>query len=210
MRSKLLIGGIAVGAAFLVGTPLMAQAAGFITGADIKNSTIKSKDVKNNGLKGKDIKESSLGTVPNASNLGGMPASSFDDATVYTFTKTVASTSSDIPLPLAAGGIYDISYSAYLNGGSGPSGCYIRKFDAADNTLQYYADDESDSTTGVAFSGIDVVTGPAAGQGVELSCFSNTTWDTLSTEPIQIVVRTVNSLTNGGALTASKGTSARR
>jgi hypothetical protein len=61
MRSKLLIGGIAAVAAFLLATnSLVAQAAAFISSADIINNTIKSKDVKNNALKGKDVKDGSL------------------------------------------------------------------------------------------------------------------------------------------------------
>ena len=72
MRSKLLSGGLGVAVAFLLATnPLVAQAAGFITSADIVNSTIKGKDVKNESLKGKDVKDGSLtssdlaaGTIP--------------------------------------------------------------------------------------------------------------------------------------------------
>jgi hypothetical protein len=61
MRSKLLIGGIAAVVAFLLATnSLVAQAAAFITSADIVNNTIKSKDVKNNALKSKDVKDGNL------------------------------------------------------------------------------------------------------------------------------------------------------
>jgi hypothetical protein len=90
MRSKLLIVGVAAVAAFLLATnSLVAQAAAFITSADIVNDTIKSKDVKDNALKGKDVKnnslkgadidESSLGTVPSASSVGGLAASGVQD-----------------------------------------------------------------------------------------------------------------------------------
>jgi hypothetical protein len=61
MRSKLLIGGLCAAVAFLLATsPVVAQAAAFITSADIMNNTIKGKDVKDSGLKGKDIKDRSL------------------------------------------------------------------------------------------------------------------------------------------------------
>jgi len=61
MRSKLLIGGMAAAAAILLATnPLIAQAAGFITSADIVNGTIKGKDVKNDSIKGQDVNEASL------------------------------------------------------------------------------------------------------------------------------------------------------
>jgi hypothetical protein len=72
MRNKLAVGGLALVVGFLVATnPVVVDAAGFITSAQIKNGTIKSIDVKNNNLKGKDIKDGSLtaadlaaGTVP--------------------------------------------------------------------------------------------------------------------------------------------------
>jgi hypothetical protein len=61
MRSKLLFGGLGAAVAFLLATsPVVAQAAAFITSADIVNNTIKSKDVKDNALKGQDVKDGSL------------------------------------------------------------------------------------------------------------------------------------------------------
>ena len=77
MRSKVLLGGLCAVLAFLLATnPLVAQAAGFITSADIVNSTIKGKDVKNNALTGKDIKESTLGEVPLATKAKSVAAGS--------------------------------------------------------------------------------------------------------------------------------------
>lgn len=124
MRSKLLIGGLAVVVAFLLATsPLVAQAAGFISSADIINNTIKSADVKNNSLKGKDIKdnkltgadvnEATLGTVPsassasNASNLNGEPATSYQDR--------VAFTSADVGSPVAVSSAADTQILGPLN-----------------------------------------------------------------------------------------------
>ena len=96
MRSRFLVGGVAVGAALLIGTPLMAQAAGFITSGDIVNNTIKSKDVKDNNLQGKDVRDNSLtgsdvneatlANVPsasNAANLNGQPASAYLNRAAY-------------------------------------------------------------------------------------------------------------------------------
>jgi hypothetical protein len=67
MRSKLLIGALGAAVAFLLATnPVIAEAAGRVTSADIVDNTITGKDVKNNNLTGKDIKESKLGVVPKA------------------------------------------------------------------------------------------------------------------------------------------------
>ena len=74
MRSKLLIGGLGAAVAFLLATsPVVAQAAGFITSGDIVNNTIKSKDVKDNNLQGKDVKDGTLtsGDVADGSLTGG-------------------------------------------------------------------------------------------------------------------------------------------
>jgi hypothetical protein len=61
MRSKLGLGVLGVAVAFLLATnPVVVNAAGQITSAQIKNETIKSKDIKNNQVKSADIKD---GTV---------------------------------------------------------------------------------------------------------------------------------------------------
>ena len=92
MRSKLLIGGVAAGAALLVGTPLMAEAAGFITSGDIVNSTIRSKDIKNGGVKGKDLANNTVTgaqvaentlTGVNASTLNSLAPSAYLDRAAY-------------------------------------------------------------------------------------------------------------------------------
>jgi hypothetical protein len=41
-----------------------------LTGSDIKNSSLAGRDVKNNSLTGSDVLESTLGTVPSATNAG--------------------------------------------------------------------------------------------------------------------------------------------
>jgi hypothetical protein len=80
MRSKLLIGGLGAAVAFLLATsPVVAQAAGFITSGDIVNNTIKSKDVKDNTLKGKDVTDDSLtGSDVNEATLAGVNADKVD------------------------------------------------------------------------------------------------------------------------------------
>jgi len=212
MRSKILIGGLGAAVAFLLATsPVVAQAAGFITSGDIVNSTIKSKDVKNDGLKGKDINESTLGTVPSASSLAGAAASSYlDNATVYTYAKTSATSSVDLRIPAAAGGAYDIAYSAYMDGGSGDSGCYM--YEQSPSALDtVYFGEEHDETGGATpgFSGSGVAT-PTAGQFVELHCESDTPWTTFANEPIQVVVTPLDSASNGTLTAVRPGVGTRR
>jgi hypothetical protein len=95
MRNKLLVGGVTAAVAFLLATnPVVVDAAGQITGAQIKNNSIKGKDVKDHNLAGKDVKadsltgtevsEASLGTVPNADKLDNL------DSTALTTNTTVA------------------------------------------------------------------------------------------------------------------------
>jgi hypothetical protein len=61
MRSKLVIGSFTAVVAFLLATnPVVVDAAGQITGAQIKNNSVASKDIKNNSVKGGDIKDGSL------------------------------------------------------------------------------------------------------------------------------------------------------
>jgi hypothetical protein len=76
VRSKLLAGAVVMTVGFLLATnPVVVNAAGQITGAQIKNDSIK----------GKDVKESSLKTVPSASNAGnastlnGQPSATYLD-----------------------------------------------------------------------------------------------------------------------------------
>ena len=65
MRKKLVVAFAVIVAAFLLVTnPLVAKAGGLITGADIKD----------NSVKGADVKESSLGPVPRANGLTLLPS----------------------------------------------------------------------------------------------------------------------------------------
>jgi len=125
MRSKILIVGCGAGMAFLLATnPVVAQAAGFITSGDIVNNTIKSKDVKDNGLKGKDVKdnsleggdinESTLGVVPNSTNLNGQPSSTYlTNAQTFNLTFTANDTAASWPMGLASGQ-YLVNWQASL------------------------------------------------------------------------------------------------
>jgi hypothetical protein len=203
MRSKLLIGGVGVAAALLLATtPVIAQAGGFLDGGDIKNNSLTGKDIKNNKLTGKDIKESKLGTVPSASNantLAGNPATSYlDNVAVYSFNKTDGTTDEvTLVIPTTPGGTYDIAYSAYMQGGSGTSGCYLYRYNTASSTGYVYVGEERfDATNQPGASGSGVLS-PTAGQSVELDCYSETDWTTDSAEPIQIVVTPLDSVTNG-------------
>lgn len=73
MRSKLVVGGLTVAVAFLLATnPVVVNAAGLITSAQIKNNTIKSKDIKDNQIKSADVKDASLTTADLAA--GTIPA----------------------------------------------------------------------------------------------------------------------------------------
>jgi hypothetical protein len=99
MRSKVAVGGLTVVVAFLLATnPMVVDAAGQITGAQIKDNSIKGKDVKDHSLAGKDVKpnsltgteiaESSLAGV-NASALNGLASSAFASAAQPAFTTAV-------------------------------------------------------------------------------------------------------------------------
>ncbi len=62
MRSKLTVAvGVLAAALFLATSPTVVEAARQITGAQIKNSTIRSIDVRNNALTGADIRTGSVG-----------------------------------------------------------------------------------------------------------------------------------------------------
>jgi hypothetical protein len=134
----------------------------------------------------------------NATNLGGKPASAYlDNASVYTTAITVAADNVDITIPLTAGGKYQLSFTAYLSGGSGPGGCYVyMQDDASTTTLLYTADSEADSSGDPAYSASGVVQ-PPAGSSTHLFCFSGTAFDTITTEPIQITVTPLDSVTTG-------------
>jgi hypothetical protein len=54
-----------------------------VTSDQVKNGSLTGSDVTDNSLTGADVNESSLGTVPNASQLGGVPASQYLRGTVY-------------------------------------------------------------------------------------------------------------------------------
>jgi hypothetical protein len=72
MTSKLLVAGLTSAVAFLLVTnPVVVDAAGQVTGKQIKNSSVTGKDLKDESLQGKDVKDASLtsadlaaGTIP--------------------------------------------------------------------------------------------------------------------------------------------------
>lgn len=56
---------------------------GQVKTVDLANGGVTGQKVADNGLTGDDVDESTLGVVPNASQLGGAPASSYLHGTVY-------------------------------------------------------------------------------------------------------------------------------
>lgn len=220
MRSKLLVGGLAAVVAFLLATnSLVAQAAAFISSADIINNTIKSGDVKNNSLKGADIKdnkltgadvnESSLGVVPNSTNLNGLPASSYLTPNYSAGIANVAGVASFdklVPTSGVPAGTYELGL--YLTASLSAAGgfyCSIYTPGGAQDHLDVYG-----SAYGGVFqtiSGTRIVTLPA---NPVLRVFCLTQSGTFSTPatgsyaPAQIRLTRVDSNTSLG--TAPKGT----
>lgn len=64
-----------------VKTPDLAN--GAVTGPKLGLNAVTGNHVEDDSLKGTDVDESSLGVVPNASSLGGVPASSYLRGSVY-------------------------------------------------------------------------------------------------------------------------------
>jgi hypothetical protein len=123
MRSKLVIGGLTAAVAFLLATnPVVVDAAGQITGADIKNGTVTGKDIKNNSVKGKDIKESSLKTVPHAAdaaNLGGKaPGTYLNQSYRYRLPTGSPATTKTFSFPGLPAGNYLVTYMTAIQGGA--------------------------------------------------------------------------------------------
>jgi hypothetical protein len=137
-------------------------------------------------------------TVANSNTLAGQPPAAYQDqSSVYTVSVTALASGHDVTIPLTPG-LYLVSYSLRMNGGSGASGCYLRR-DRGSSVI--YLVDQSTSSGGnpaVSASGhVDVVTGDV----VRLICYSSSAWTTLSSEPLQIVATPVDSVSNA-ALTA--------
>ena len=148
----------------------------------------------------------SVASAGNATNLAGKPASSYlNSATVYTSTTAVAATVHAITLPLAPGN-YTIGYSVFMFGGSGYSFCQVRRVRGA-VTLNV-ADDTVDTTGGPSTSGygaLDVI----AGDDVSLRCNSANPFTITSSQPAQIVVTPLDSITAPAPLAAARGTAGR-
>jgi len=180
---------LAVLAALLIGSVGSATASG-LTVKSVKK--IATKVVKK---KAKTLSVASAATAGNATNLAGKPASAYlDESQVFTTTITSAVIDVVVKLPLTAGTYY-VSYHAYLLDGSGYSGCYLRKT-AGSTSLGYLADDVGTSPD-PGYSGSAVVP-LAAGQAVELFCFSATGFTTLAApapDPIQVVATPLDGVT---------------
>jgi hypothetical protein len=138
----------------------------------------------------------------NATNLAGLPSSSFlDNAVVFTVPVTAPAGGHTVTIPLAPG-TYQISYSAFLVGGTGASFCQLRK--PSTGLLVFATADDTANATPPSMSGTGVVS-VGAGDTVGLLCLSPSDWVTAPTEPIQIVVTPLDSVTNS-TLTATRTT----
>lgn len=114
MKQKAYVGALVVVLGFLVATnPVVVSAAGQITSAQIKNSTIKSKDVKNNQIRSADIKNGAVragdlapGLLPTTvvkrifSDPGGV---AMPDETGWEFTGTAVVTTGGQSVVVASG-----------------------------------------------------------------------------------------------------------
>jgi hypothetical protein len=143
MRSKIGVGLLGVAVAFLLATnPVVVNAAGQITSAQIKNNTIKSKDIKDNQVKSADVKDSSLtgGDIQDASLGAADLAADARGAKVVQYPVNVASHNFNANslicanLPVSAAEVRSSSWSAGMeasgiyftvgNWGLGPSSEY--------------------------------------------------------------------------------------
>lgn len=183
----------------LVGTATVGNAAGAITKAQVKKIA---KKVANKVVTGR----APTLSVGNATNLNGQPATAYqDNATVYTSTfAATAATTRVITIPLAPGN-YEIGYSAFLPGGSGYTFCQVRRVRTSPANTLNVADDTVDTAGGPSVSAVGVVD-VLAGDVVTLRCNSATAFGADPSQPIQIIVTPLDSVTNGGGLTAAKGT----
>jgi hypothetical protein len=126
MRSKIAIAGLTVVVAFLVATnPVLVDAAGQITGKQIKNSSIKGRDIKNDSLTGDDISEPTLAGV-NAANLNGQPPSTYLNSTIRVPVAATASAASFTkPLPTTIPkGTYLVTININANLSAGANGFF--------------------------------------------------------------------------------------
>ncbi len=88
-----------------------------LTGSDIKNSSLAGRDVKNNSLTGSDVSESTLGTVPSATNAGNA-ANANSVSTLVNFPVQKAAAAADLAsapeIPIGSKGPYRFYGKCYL------------------------------------------------------------------------------------------------
>lgn len=171
MRSKLGIGVMGIVVAFLLATnPVVVNAAGQITSKQIKNETIKSKDIKNSQIKGidvrddtltgSDVSETSLGVVPDATNLNGLAASTYlTNATSFNLTMAAPSGAKVWPIALPAGQ-YLVNWQASMTalGATGDIICGL--FSAGDYAAVHQVDVDGSAIVAFSGGGSVTVTGP--------------------------------------------------
>ena len=180
---------------------LVLGSVGTATAAGLTTSQVKKIATKVVKKKAKTLTVASAANATNATNatnLAGKPASAYlDESRVFTTAITSAVTTAVVALPLTPGTYY-VSYHAYLLGGYGYSGCYLRTRVGA-TTIGYSADDVGTSASpgSPGYSGSAVVT-LAAGQAVDLFCFAANAFTTLGSpapDPIQVVATPLDGVT---------------
>jgi hypothetical protein len=132
MTSKLLVAGLTATVGFLLVTnPVVGEAAGQITGKQIKNNSVKTKDIKDETLTGKDVKNNTLTgddileaslTGGNAATLNGVAPSAYLNSVTRVPVDPTASTTGFIkPLPVVPNGTYlvTININANITSGGG-------------------------------------------------------------------------------------------
>jgi hypothetical protein len=151
-------------------------------------------------------------TVGNATNLGGLPATAYqDNAQFYSSTVAASTSAATLTLPLTPGKYY-VSWSAFLSlsASTGRAGCWIND-DNGPNPTTYTADDISDpGSTGAGFSGAGLVD-VAAGDVVTLYCsYTSGTFTTGTGDPLQVLAFPLDSVTSTSLVATRPGPAAAR
>lgn len=131
----------------------------------------------------------------NADTVDGVDASALRSAG-YVFTREVTSPTSylDLTVPLPAGN-YLVAFSADLNGAdNGAVECYFIRDAATDTFFGASRFDAGAGTPALTGSGFASLT---AGVRLRLHCLADSTFNTSSDAPIQVVATRIDALTSG-------------
>jgi hypothetical protein len=195
---------IALVTALLLGAVGSATAGGLTKGAVKKIAT---KVVKKQGPT---LSVSHAASADNATALAGKPPSAYQNtATIYSASVTTAAGTATFVIPSTPGASYEASYSAYLGGSSGRSGCYFQTDTPTDSDYHFWGVDIDTATSGGGFSGTGQITVPI-GETLSLYCFSASSFTTYNYQPIQVSLLPLSAVANGGALSpAARGAAVR-